>query len=79
MNDMAMLTAEEFCKRFNDSYPYPSCMEVRTDKQRETFLKMAELGLVKFSGSVRCGFEAIRGEYVHLTKAGFEAATKANQ
>lgn len=69
------MTAEELCKRFNESYPYPRCMEISTDKQREVCGKMAELGLVKFSNSVRCGFESIQGEYVHLTRAGFKAAT----
>jgi hypothetical protein len=70
------MTDKELLKLFNNQYPYPSCMEINEAinpiKAREVWNKMAEKGFVKITYTARCGFEALTGEFVTLTKQGLE-------
>lgn len=71
---MSTQSEKNLLKRFNDNYPYPSCMEMgeapNPAKAKEVWREMEKKGYVKITHSARCGFEALRGEFVTLTKAG---------
>lgn len=70
-------TAKACCKKIQEHYPFPECMELSgSNAQKDIIDSLEAKGLVSFARSVRCGFENIEGSYVHLTHKGWELATK---